>query len=93
MTEALRPNTMFFLMAQYGGRPVIPLEEVCRDYFSHLPVNKFLHKIGTGQIRIPVVQMEPSQKSHKGIYIHDLADYIDRQHEAAVTDFKKLYPH
>lgn len=91
MTEALRPNTMFFLMAQYGGRPVIPLEEVCRDYFSHLPVDKFLRKVSGGQIRIPVVQMEPSQKSHKGIHIHDLADYIDQQREAAVSDFKKIY--
>lgn len=72
---------------------MIPLDDLCRDYFSHLPVDKFLRKIASGQIRLPIVRMEDSQKSAKGVYIHDLADYIDRQRQAAVEDFNKLYPH
>jgi hypothetical protein len=29
-------NTVFLLMAQYNGKIIIPLADVCRDYFSHL---------------------------------------------------------
>jgi hypothetical protein len=86
----VRPNTIFFLFAQYGGRSIIPLDEVCRDYFSHLTVQQFLRKVGSGEIRIPVTRMEESQKCHKGVYINDLADYIDAQRKLAVDDFEKL---
>jgi hypothetical protein len=34
-------STLFFLMGQYGSRAVIPVEDVCRDYFSHLSLVKF----------------------------------------------------
>jgi len=29
-------STPFLLMAQYGGKAIIPPEDVTRDYFSHL---------------------------------------------------------
>ncbi len=34
-------NTVFLLMAQYGARAVIPVEDVCRDYFPHLTLRSF----------------------------------------------------
>ena len=37
-------KTSFLLMAQYDGLAVIPVEWVCRDYFRHLTVEKFLRK-------------------------------------------------
>jgi hypothetical protein len=33
-------NTAFLLMAQYTGRAVIPVAEVCRDCFSQLCLDK-----------------------------------------------------
>jgi len=36
-------NTAFLLMAQYDG--IIPIEAVCRDYFSHLNPTKLVQKI------------------------------------------------
>ena len=33
-------NTAFLLMAQYGGKAIVPIEDVCRDYFSHLKSNQ-----------------------------------------------------
>lgn len=71
-------NTAFLLMAQYQGKAIIPIEDVCRDYFSHLSVDKFLRKVSDGEIRIPVVRIEHSQKSAKGIHLDDLANYLDR---------------
>jgi hypothetical protein len=81
-----RPSTVFLLMAQYNGKAVISVDELCRDYFPHLDATKFVRKVGAGDIRIPMVRMESSQKTAKGVHLNDLADYIDRQAEAARKD-------
>jgi hypothetical protein len=60
-------NTAFLLMAQYGPRAVIPLADVQRDYFSRLEVEHLQRKINNGDIRIPVISIEDSKKSAKGI--------------------------
>jgi hypothetical protein len=83
-------NTPFLLMAQYSGRAVIPVELVCRDYFSHLDVPKFLRKVSTGEIAIPLVRMEGSQKAAKGVHLQDLADYLDARREAAQKEMAQL---
>lgn len=84
-------NTSFLLMAQYNGRAVIPIEEVARDYFPHLSGDKFARKVASGEIPIPIVRIEQSQKAAKGIYLSDLADYIDRQRAAAVKEYEQLH--
>lgn len=76
-------NTIFLLMAQYGGRAIIPLEDVCKDYFSHLTPEKFLRKVMLREIVIPIVRIEASQKCAKGVQLKDLADYLDARIEAA----------
>ena len=48
-------NTTFLLMAQYNGKAIIPVDEVRRDFFSHLTLPKFLRKLGSGEIGIPLV--------------------------------------
>jgi hypothetical protein len=78
-----RPATVFLLMAQYHGKAVISVGEICRDYFPHLDPTKFIRKVGSGEIVIPMIRMEASQKAAKGVHINDLADYIDRQANAA----------
>jgi len=83
-------NTVFLLMAQYGARAVIPLELVCRDYFAHLTPAKLLAKITAGQIALPLVRMETSQKSAKGICLTDLALYLDARAEAARKELRDL---
>src|ERR1035438_8936195 len=55
--------TLFLLMAQYQGRTVIPLDEVCRDFFGHLTVEKLLRKVLRGDIALPIVRIETSQKA------------------------------
>lgn len=76
-------NTPFLLMAQYGGKAIIPIEDVCRDYFPHLKPLKLVQKISTGVIAIPLVRIEASQKCAKGIALVDLAKYLDARVEAA----------
>jgi hypothetical protein len=83
-------NTVFLLMAQYGARAVIPIDEVRQAYFSHLELDKLLRKIALGDIALPLLRIEKSAKSAKGVYVQDLADYIDRQREAARKECAQL---
>lgn len=83
-------NTAFLLMAQYGGKAIVPIEDVCRDYFSHLNPTKLVQKISSGEIAIPLVRMEASQKCAKGIHLLDLAKYLDARVEAARKEMAAL---
>lgn len=77
-------------MAQYNGAAVIPLELVQRDYFPHLSVDKLLRKIMAGEIVLPVVRIEQSQKAARGIHLVDLCDYIDKRREIALKECDQL---
>jgi len=80
---ACQMNTAFLLMAQYEGKAIIPIEQVCRDYFSHLTPPKLVQKISAGEIAIPLVRIDASQKCAKGVHLTDLATYLDARVEAA----------
>lgn len=84
-------NTLFLLMAQYNGQAIIPIDVVCSDYFSHLTPDKIKRKVGLGEIDLPIVQMESSQKSARGVHVRDLAAYLDKQHQAAKDDHERLW--
>jgi hypothetical protein len=73
-----------------GGTPIISLAAVCRDFFPHLSPEKFLRKTLAGEISLPVVRMEASQKAAKGVHINDLAAYLDKQTEAARKECQAL---
>lgn len=83
-------KTAFLLLAQYDGLAVIPLERVVADYFGHLTVDSFLRKALGGEIKLPVVRIEGSQKAARGIHVNDLAAYIDQQREKAIKEAKQL---
>lgn len=83
-------NTAFVLMAQYNGKAIISIEQVCTDYFTHLTPEMFQRKVLSGQIKIPITRLEGSQKSAKGIHIADLADYIEKQRSDALKEYAQL---
>jgi hypothetical protein len=83
-------NTRFYLMAQYDGAAVVPIERVCADYFSHLSPAQLARKIAIGEIKLPLVRMEASQKSAKGVYVEDLAQWIDARRAAAQKELKQM---
>ncbi|RQQ54277.1 pyocin activator PrtN family protein [Burkholderia stagnalis] len=84
-------NTVYLLMAQYGARAIIPIEDVCRDYFAPLTLPSLMRKISSGDIALPVIRMERSQKCAKGVHISDLASFIDKQRAAAIKECNQLY--
>ena len=76
-------STAKALHDKHGGAPLLEIEMVAADYF-HLSTDKFLRKVRSGQIHLPLLQMEPgSQKAKKFIAVTDLAAYIDTRHKAA----------
>ena len=83
-------KTAFLLMAQYDGLAIIPAELVCRDYFRHLDPIKFAAKAAKGEIRLPVVRIEGSAKSARGVHIVDLAAYIDRIADEARKELAQI---
>lgn len=42
-------SAVFLLTAQFGDRAVIPIDDVRREYFSQLELDKFLRKIAIDQ--------------------------------------------
>jgi hypothetical protein len=76
-------KTVFLLMAQYDGAAIIPVAAVVKDYFPHLTVNHFVRKASVGEIKLPLISIEASQKAAKGIHVHDLAEYIDARRKVA----------
>lgn len=83
-------NTLFLLMAQYGPRPIVPVEWVARDLFSHLTADNLVRKISAGEIALPLTRMEDSVRCAKGVYLHDLARWIDDRAEAARKECRQL---
>ena len=73
-------------MAQYHGRTVVPLDRVCADFFGHLTERKLLQKCLRGDIALPIVRIEASQKAQRGVHLSDLAEYIDKRRAAALKE-------
>jgi hypothetical protein len=69
---------------------VVPLEQVCRDFFGHLSVEKLLRKALRGDIALPIVRIERSQKAQRGVHLADLADYIEKRRAAAIKECRQL---
>jgi hypothetical protein len=88
--EAHTAPTLFLLMAQYNGQTVVPLDQVCRDFFGHLTVEKLLRKALRGDIALPIVRIEMSQKAQRGVHLVDLAAYIDKRRTAALKECRQL---
>ncbi|WP_175829690.1 pyocin activator PrtN family protein [Burkholderia cepacia] len=84
-------NTVFILMAQYGATAVVPIETVRKDYFPHLSREILVRKINRGEIKLPIVRMDGSQKTTLGVYIMDLAVYIDKQRAAAIKEYESFH--
>ena len=58
-------NITFLLMAQYNGKAIVPLADVCRDYFSHLAPEKLFRKVMAGENPPPPLHYEKKQKKEK----------------------------
>jgi hypothetical protein len=87
-------KTIFLLMAQYDGQAAVSVDVIARDYFGvdlearGLP--RFLSKVESGEIPLPLMRMERSQKGARLVSLQDLADYLDERRAAAVKELQQL---
>lgn len=83
-------NTMLILMAQFGPRVAIPVEEVRREYFAHLDLDGLLRKISQGAIRLPIVRADKNRRTARFISMVDLAMYLDTQMEEGRRKYEEI---
>ena len=91
MNDPGESTTVAILREQYGPRVIIPLDRVMEDYFPGLSQEHLLRRIGEGKLNLPVVRIDASQKSAKGVALIDLATYLDQRIEAARKECRQLY--
>jgi hypothetical protein len=77
-------KTSLLLMAQFE-KPVVPLEQICKEYFSCSRHTAFV-KAKAGTLPVPAFRCG-SNKGTWMIHISDLAVMIDSQREQARKDW------
>lgn len=77
-------------MANYNGAAAIPIDQTRDDYFSHLTTERLMRKISAGDIALPLVRIEASDRCTKGVALADLATYLDERMAAARKECRQL---
>lgn len=83
-------RTDMMLLARYDGLPVIPLERVAADFFSHMTARSLYALIVRGDIKIPLVPGN-SQKAKPAVALEDLAKYLDEQIAKGREEFRQIH--
>ncbi|KQS85279.1 Pyocin activator protein PrtN [Methylobacterium sp. Leaf361] len=89
--DPAQPTTVALLREQYGPRVVIPLDRVREDFFDGMSQEHLLRRVSEGKLNLPIVRIDASQKSAKGVALADLAAYLDRRIEVARKECRQLY--
>ena len=81
-------TTMYLLMAEYGARTLIPLEELCNEALG-MCVNTAKRRAKANELPFAVVKLNDSQKAPYLVHIHDLAAFIENKCSAARIEWGK----
>ncbi|WP_020095978.1 pyocin activator PrtN family protein [Methylobacterium sp. 285MFTsu5.1] len=90
LPEPSAPTTVAILREQYGPRVIIPLDRVMEDYFPGVSQEHLLRRVSEGKLNLPIVRIDASQKSAKGVGLIDFAAYLDQRMEAARKECRQL---
>lgn len=82
-------NTYFGLLAEFGGRAEIPLEEVAPRYFG-ISARTASMRAGAQALPVPVYRAGDSQKSPWLVSAVDLAKYLDERRAEAREIWKRV---
>lgn len=69
-------TTMYLLMAEFGTRMMIPLEELAQSVLG-MSVNTAKRRAKSCELPFPVVKLNDSQKAPYLVSIQDLASYVE----------------
>lgn len=80
-------QTVFLLMAIHN-EVILPLSVVAENYLGMSP-RRAKETAAAGTFPMPTFRLLKSQKAPRMVHIQDLADFIDRQREAATRSWKR----
>ncbi|TKB00719.1 pyocin activator protein PrtN [Alteromonas portus] len=80
--------TLHLLLGTYGGRVLIPLEEICYEIFG-LSLNTAKRQAKKELLPVPCIKSGSSQKSPLMVSIYDLANYMDKSRAIAYNEWRK----
>ena len=91
MTKAssVPTQTMHLLMMEFGGRALIPLDEIAESILG-LRINTAKRSAGTCELPFAAVRLGHSQKSPYAVHLQDLANYIETICDIARSEWKKI---
>lgn len=79
-------STMYLLMAEFGSRMMIPLEELAQSVLG-MSVNTAKRRAKSCELPFPVVKLNDSQKAPYLVNIQDLATYVENRCTAARVEW------
>lgn len=82
--------TLWMLLAEFGGRPTVPLIECYHHlgYTTHTNASAAAREL---ELPVPCFRPNNSNKGLRLIHLTDLADYIDTCAKQAREEFNKLH--
>lgn len=81
-------NTALLLAAAFDGRPAVPLEEICEQYFG-LSKEKANAKASVNELPVPTFRAAESQKAPRLVHVDDLAKLLDAMRAKATQDWER----
>ena len=90
MSTALQFNSFHVLMIRYSS-PVVPLEMIINDYFSHMKIEEANRRANKLDLPFPVFKSEESKKAKWLVNLTQFAAYLDKQSAIAAQDFKAMH--
>lgn len=86
----IKPNALTLLMFRYQS-PVVPLELVIEDFFTHLDMPQAKRRAAKQDLPFPVFKAEKSAKAPYLVSIEELALYLDQQANIGKEDFNNMH--
>lgn len=90
MKPNMQTQTLWMLLAEFGGRPTVPLTE-CYHHLGYPSIKKASDAARDLELPVTFYRLEGSQKNVRLIHLTDLAAFIDKRVAEARDEFKKLH--
>ncbi|ASD68511.1 MULTISPECIES: pyocin activator PrtN family protein [Pseudoalteromonas] len=81
-------NMTFALLARFNN-PVVPLRDVCKEFFGVNPKTAEQHA-KAGKFPIPTFKMRDSERAPTFVNVNDLADYLQAQYDSARAEWERV---
>lgn len=87
--KEIKPSALSLLMFRYQS-PVVPLEKVIGDFFTHLSLAEANRRATKQALPFAVFKAEDSRKAPFLVNIECLAAYLDSQAKIGQQDFENI---